>query len=252
MQSRPALHAHRSAFTLVELLVVIAIVAALAALSSGIFLKMQNRAKSVASANILRQWGQALVLYSTDQMGAIPYEGDRDNFTWTNIANTANVNSWFNVLPPYLGQKGMRDLSTAERNTYNRDSGIHSCPLVKWTQSTNPSFAFMMNSQIYHPDGPSNLSTNPVRMVHITVPSATVIFADLDQATKTRARGRGRHVDNRQPGKKCNIVFMDGSMKSFDADYVRQDTFSSGGITYTENNKPDLIWNPWNHPRSLR
>lgn len=156
------------------------------------------------------------------------------------------------MLPPYVGHKGMRDLTVAERRDRKDARGIHQCPLVKWRDWRLPTFSFMMNSQIYNPNGPSDSPDKPVRLVHIEDPVSTVVFADLNQSYNNRPRGRGRHVDDRQPGGKVNIAFFDGSMRSYDASYIRPDTYSAGGVTYTDNNRPGLIWNPWNHPRLNR
>lgn len=255
MQTHPATQQTRSwraGFTLVELLVVIAIIAVLVTVSAGAIFKMRERAKSVVSANNLRQWGSALVLYTGDNNGAIPYEGDGDRVSWASIANTDNETSWFNVLPPYVGQKPMRELSNTDRENRIKDWGIHTCPLVKWRDSRRPTFSYMMNSQIYSSDGPSNNPASSVRLANIEDMSAMVVFADLNQTYNDRPRGRGRHVDDRQPGGKVHLVFFDGSLRSYDASYIRPDNFSGGGVSYTENNKPDIIWNPWIHPRNLR
>lgn len=66
---------NRAGFTLIEVLVVITIIAVLVVISSAVFFRMRESAKSVLSANNLRQWGQALVLYTADNNGAIPFEG---------------------------------------------------------------------------------------------------------------------------------------------------------------------------------
>lgn len=242
----------RAGFNLVELLVVIVIIAVLAAISGVVYSKIQHRAKSVVSAGNLRQWGQALVLHTSDHNGTIPFEGDNDRVTWGSIANRVNETAWFNVLPPYVGQKPMRDLSNADRQNRLTEWGIHQCPLVKWRDSRRPAFSFMMNSQIYTSEGPSNNPEKPVRLANIHDPSSTVVFSDLNQSYNDRPRGRGRHVDDRQPGRKVHLVFFDGSLQAFDADYIRPDNYSAGSVTYTLNNRPDIIWNPWIHPRNLR
>ncbi len=240
----------RSGFTLVEILVVIVIFAILTGITSMAFGKFRERAKSIVSANNMRQWGHALVIYTSDNNGDIPYEGDRDRVTLGNIANPVNELAWFNVLPPYVGEKAMKDFTAHDRNSHANGWGIHYCPLVEWRDSRRPAFSYMMNSQIYNPGGPSDSPEQAVKLLQILEPSATVMFADLNQSYNDRPRGRGRHVDDRQPGGKVNLVFFDGSMRAFDADYVLPDTHIDGGVTFTENNRPDLIWNPWIHPRT--
>lgn len=255
MQQHPASRPTRqirAGFTLVELLVVVLIIAVLAALSAVGYSNFRERAKSIVSGNNLRQWGQALVLYTGENNGAIPYEGDADRVTWGSIASGVNETAWFNVLPPYVGQKPMRELTNADRQNHLKGWGIHYCPLVQWRDWRRPAFSYMMNSQIYGSNGPSDSPDVPVRLANIHEVSATVMFADLNQSYNDRPRGRGRHVDDRQPGDKVHLVFFDGSLRAFDADYVRADRYSADGVNYTDNNRPDLIWNPWNHPRNLR
>lgn len=242
----------RAGFTLVELLVVITIIAVLAAISGMVYTKIRERAKSVVSANNLRQWGTALVHYTADNNGAIPFEGSADRVTWGSIGSGVNETAWFNVLPPYVGQQPMRELSGAGRENRMKDWGIHHCPLVKWRDWRLPTFSFMMNSQIYNSNGPSDNPASPVRLANIQDAVATVMFADLNQSYNNRPRGRGRHVDDRQPGGKVHLVFFDGSLRSYDASYVKPDNYSGGGVSYTDNNRPDLIWNPWIHPRFLQ
>ncbi len=232
------------------MLVVTLIIAVLAGIASVAYANIRARAHSVVSANNMRQWGQALVLYASDHNGAIPFEGDRDRVTWAAIAAGANERAWFNVLPPYVGEKGMADFTANDRDSHANGWGIHYCPLVEWRDSRRPAFSYMMNSQIYNPNGPSDDPDRPVRMPQILEPTQTVMFADLNQSYNDRPRGRGRHVDERQPGGMTNLVFFDGSMRAYEAAYLRPDTYSGGGRFYTDNNRPNLIWNPWTHPRT--
>lgn len=254
----PGGHSLQAGFTLLEMLAVIAIIVVLAALALPAWAGMQQKGKSTASMQNLRQWAQALLNFSAEQGGAIPYEGSRDNFTWAQLGNVSRGDdrAWFNALPPYVGQKSMMDLNTAqERQFHANGSGIHRCPLVRFSSADRPSFSYMMNSQLYAADGPSNSADLPLRMASIPHPSRTVIFADADvgtnpaNASNDRARGRGRHVGDRQPRKYTNLVMLDGSIRSLPAEYLRPDTFTApDGVAYTENNRPDVIWNPWIAP----
>lgn len=239
----------RPGLTLIEIITVLAIMGIVAALTLVALGGVRESAKSTKSAGHMRQWGVALHLHLADNDGVIPFEGDADRMTWGRIANTANQQAWFNVLPQYVGMLPMRELDSAGRQAFTRTAGIHHCPLVEWRDHRQPNFSYMMNSQIYHPAGPGDDADSPVRYSHIQDPAMTVMFADLNQQFNTRPRGRGRHVDARHRNNQTNILFFDGSVARFDADYVQLDNYSVDGVDYTDNNKPDLIWNPWNHPR---
>lgn len=257
----------RRAFSLIELLVVIGIIAILAAIAFPVLGNMSKKGKATESANNMRQWGQALLLFVAENDGALPYEGSRDNFSWANlaVATSGDNRGWFNVLPPYAEMKPMKDLATIqERQFHTLESGIHRCPLVKFTDHRRPTFSYMMNSQIWSGDNPYYDPSIPaaqefkqnVRMIQIPRPAFTVIFADANVTTTAagevndRARGRGRHVSDRQPGNVTNLMMMDGSMRSFSANDLREDNFiGPDGFAYTDNNRPDVVWNPWRgHP----
>lgn len=235
-------------FTLVELLVVIAIIALLIGLVVPSVSSALQAARSTSSANNLRLWGQALFLHMSGNAGRIPFEGSHDNLNWAQTALPINQTAWFNVLPPQVNMRPLAELQTDEDRLFaTRATSVFRCPLVKMPVRRNPPvyFSYMMNSQIYHPAGPGNDNQPepPVVLSHLRAPSVTVMFAD--GADNSRSRGRGLHVDDRHRGKETHIVFMDGSLRRFSADYLRPDTMQADGITYTDNNRPDVIWNPW-------
>lgn len=239
-------HGSHRGFTLVELLTVIAITAVLGLILFATISSVRESARSVTSTSNLRQWGVALQVYLADNAGAIPYEGDRDSMTWSSLAHNNNARAWFNVLPPYVNATPLKDLQTnEERNYLVSETTIFKCPLVEFPTTRSPAvrFSYMMNSQLYHPQAPSDSPDQPLTISHIAEPAITVMFADGAQIS--RARGRGNHVDARHRSGETNIVFFDGSVRRFPADYVRQESMTVNGIAYSDNNKPDIIWNPW-------
>jgi prepilin-type N-terminal cleavage/methylation domain-containing protein len=100
----------RRAFTLIELLVVIAIIAILAALLLPALSKAKDRAKLIACTSNLRQWGMAIRMYIDDNGDRIPRDGMDTSGQYPGSNGAENdLNAWFNLLPPYMGEKNLKD-----------------------------------------------------------------------------------------------------------------------------------------------
>src|ERR1039458_6420098 len=100
----------RRAFTLIELLVVIAIIAILAAMILPALAKAKDKAKLIACTSNLRQWGMVIRMYIDDNGDCIPCDGmdATGQYPGGNGAE-ADLNAWFNLLPPYMGEKNLKD-----------------------------------------------------------------------------------------------------------------------------------------------
>ena len=90
------------AFTLIELLVVIAIIGILAGMLLPALAKAREKANAARSISNLHQWALALNMYNDDWSEYYPYDGGGGG---TAPCSPINTNAWFNVLPPYVGQK---------------------------------------------------------------------------------------------------------------------------------------------------
>jgi prepilin-type N-terminal cleavage/methylation domain-containing protein/prepilin-type processing-associated H-X9-DG protein len=280
------LDAHPSAaFTLVELLTVIAIIGVLAAIIIPTAGAVRKAAHNTLCKSNLRQWGVAMQLFTNDsKQRPIPYEGgpNNDYITWNSAANgvgnAANAQAWFNVLPPYVGQKPMRDyaasgfgvggLTVAQQRTYFRDNKlIYACaadarPALDVTTYINPSY--MMNSQLYNSAGPVGTRDGP----NTTTPAGSARLLSLHDfnnvayslsriafmtdagsdniaGDRPRIRGHGNRtagsnagdyygVDERH-GKAANILFMDGSVRSYSSEELN--------LPYTH--PKGVVWMPW-------
>jgi prepilin-type N-terminal cleavage/methylation domain-containing protein len=109
----------RRAFTLIELLVVIAIIAILASLLLPVLAKAKDKAKQVACASNLRQWGVALRMYVDDNNDGIPHDGmpmatapapfDHTSYS---PGDSFQQNAWFNLLPEYVSEKPLYTYTT--------------------------------------------------------------------------------------------------------------------------------------------
>src|SRR5271163_994773 len=90
------------AFTLIELLVVIAIIGILAGMLLPALAKAREKANNARSVSNEHQWALALNMYNDDWTEYYPYDGSPDS-----PCASVNTNAWFNVLPPYVGQKSL-------------------------------------------------------------------------------------------------------------------------------------------------
>jgi prepilin-type N-terminal cleavage/methylation domain-containing protein len=113
----------RRAFTLIELLVVIAVIAILAALLLPALAKAKDKAKQVACAANLRQWGVALRMYVDDNSDGIPRDGMDENGSYV-LNDSYQPNAWFNLLPAYVSEQPLyayttnATASSAEQNSH--------------------------------------------------------------------------------------------------------------------------------------
>ena len=177
---------HR-AFTLVELLTVITILGLLAAILIPALGSVRTKADRTASASNLRQWASALLLYAGENGQRIPYEGDKDQPSWNEVRKQNDINqenAWYNLLPGYVDARPLHDVERGEEAVMVRGSSIHYSPGAEPNERENrrkPQFSYMMNSQIYSGDGPSNSGDDLIRLNNIPDPSKTIFM------TETRA-----------------------------------------------------------------
>jgi prepilin-type N-terminal cleavage/methylation domain-containing protein/prepilin-type processing-associated H-X9-DG protein len=259
----------RSAFTLVELLVVLGILVLLLAIATPVAVGTMARGREAQCMGNLRQWGIALNLYLSDHMGHIPYEGWRENPTWTEVRDPRNRNSWFNVLPPYVDQPPLAQFEASQaRQLYTRHGygGILQSPAAKWSGNEasrpGPVFSYAFNSQIYasgmdhnttvritniHGDALTGEGTNQNRRTvgPSTVPMLFTARASLAEPRAVpgmnndagTAYAYTRRASARHNGRVA-IVFLDGSVRTFEP----LEIMDSNGRNIASS---PVIWNPW-------
>ena len=125
---------NKKGFTLIELLVVIAIIALLLAILMPALGKVKEKARGVACAAHLRQFGLAWYLYSQ--------ENDDSNVWYAPPSTWGQGQFWFYRLSPYLG--GTKSFSQGEGDLSSRDGAIKImvCPSARPWSPKYSSFGY--------------------------------------------------------------------------------------------------------------
>ncbi|MFP4351403.1 MAG: type II secretion system protein [Puniceicoccaceae bacterium] len=252
----------RTGFTLIELLTVIAILGLLAGIIIPTLGSMRMKADRTASASNLRQWASALMLFSNDNNGRIPYEGDKDQPSWSDVdadeSDPGQFNAWYNQLPPYAEQRPLHEVERGEEGVMLMTSSIHYSPGAEPDARENrryPQFSYMMNSQIYsgHENAPSNSGADLIRINSIREPSKTIFMTETRASTDdgapnessdriARSKGRNNSISFRYGGR-TNVVFLDGSVTTVDSDKLYNG--SRDPASSPANQLPGFLWFPW-------
>jgi prepilin-type N-terminal cleavage/methylation domain-containing protein/prepilin-type processing-associated H-X9-DG protein len=164
------------AFTLIELLVVIAIIGILAAMLLPALNKARQKANQANCLGTMHQWGLALNMYNDDWNDYYPYVGTAgdpctpENTEW----------AWYNVLPPYIGQKTLCQLYAAGNPPTPRTGrSIWICPsatnVTVRPTSSNPYFCYSLNVSTHSSSGGTHVIFKRDRMV---APSTTIVFCE--------------------------------------------------------------------------
>jgi len=218
------MRARREAFTLVELLVVIAIIAILAGLSLNAISRTQAARGQVESAARMRQWGAALGLYVAANDGDLPRRGQGVQ----EVTQLDRPEDWFNALPPYLGQPGYGTLVSSGKRPKASENSIFVRPGAK-----DPGRAAFLSYGMNMNLSPWNLPA-PTKLTRIEQPALTVFLAESPGAyasTYPSVRAYGCVAPYNGKG---NILFLDGHVGVFDADYL--------GVGKGDPQRPDVRW----------
>jgi prepilin-type N-terminal cleavage/methylation domain-containing protein len=270
----------RRAFTLIELLVVIAVIAILAALLLPALAKAKDKAKQIACAANMRQWGMALRMYLDDNSDNIPRDGMDASSTY-GPGDSQQANAWFNLLPQYVSEQPLSSYTTnATANSSEQNSRIvpfpdgvgkiYQCTAARMVGNDfaqidgNGSgiygkdgfFSYDMNIDLKHKDAITiysyTASPNMPKSTQIHRPVDTVfmfdcVFSPSAEVVNTAPQFNSVNPANRwhnfasRHNKGGNIVFIEGHVDYYKTAAVQSWGPASGTPEYPGT---PLIWNP--------
>jgi prepilin-type N-terminal cleavage/methylation domain-containing protein/prepilin-type processing-associated H-X9-DG protein len=197
-------HVSKRAFTLTELLVVVPVAALLATMLFAVSNDAKQQLQAAACLNNMRQWGLGFMLYANDYRDYFPYDGDYNNPP----CETANTNAWFNIVPPYIGQKSLCALYTAGTFPTPLTKNVFSCPsATNVTVQPTMSNGYFMYSMSVCWHVPGNTSQE-IRRNQATSPGNTILFCEEPEDNFPETSGAYDFVTRHFGG--ANFVFADG------------------------------------------
>jgi len=146
-------------------------------------------------------------MYNDDWTEYYPYDGDPNS----GVCATDNKDAWFNVLPPYVGQKPLCQLYTNLTPPTPRNGGLFVCPSAV-NKAPNPTTAspvfYYSISSCIHRDQQTKIGLRRDRMVS---PGNTIIFCEEVEDNFPETNGKYDMVIRHSGG--SNFVLGDGHVE---------------------------------------
>jgi len=195
----------KHAFTLTELLVVVPVAALVGTMLFAVSNDARQQLQAAACLNNMRQWGLGFMLYANDYNDYFPYDG---NPTVSVCDRTYNTNAWYNVVPPYIGQKTLCQLYAANTPPTPLTRSVWSCPsstnVTVQPTIANPYFMYSI-SACWHVEGFIHVGFQRNRMMS---PPNTILFCEEPEDNFPETNGKYDTVTRHFNG--SNFVFGDG------------------------------------------
>ncbi|HUK83102.1 MAG TPA: prepilin-type N-terminal cleavage/methylation domain-containing protein [Verrucomicrobiae bacterium] len=201
------------AFTLTELLVVVAVGAVLTTFLLAASNDAKQQLQAAACLNNMRQWGMGFMMYADDYNDYFPFDGNN-----VSPCDPQNVWAWYNVVPPYIGQKPLCQLYMAGTPPTPLTKGIWTCPSATLTNVAptrlQPYFMYGMSS-CWHQELNTQVGFRRNRM---TSPTNTILFCEASEDNFGETNGKYLNLVPYSPSggiaarhfAGANFVFGDG------------------------------------------
>ena len=239
----------RAGFTLIELLVVIAIIAILAAILFPVFASARERARSASCLSNLHQIGLAILQYSDDNNGMVPFACDAEDRHDNPSGALANVPFLWYALNSYTkgndvwrdpsdkglswlrddrGGTGWGGAGVKVKNLYylTKNSPIHNPLKMGASYTYRTSLVFKGWDSIYGSGSIPPSAVKPMKISQIPFPTRAVMVLDPEQYSEANPPGRDDwnaqwHV-MKYPLMGWNVVYSDGHTGTVNKDQFFQ------------------------------
>jgi len=215
------------AFTLVELLVVMGSIAVLAALLLPALGSAKDKAKAVSCLSNLRQWGQALHLYTVNNNDFLPPDG-----FGTPTRPEHFISGWYIQLPETIGLPPYQSLPWRTNAAVNPGRSLWICPANPRRSNGNALFHYCLNENV---NGTGDLA-RPAQIDTIPHPTGVIYLFD---SKNLPAIGGWSFVHTNLHTHGAQFLFLDGHAARF-----KNTEYWDFARRCGRTNNPEIVWIP--------